>query len=123
MSSFVNIGGLKLKILQRKALDVIQLAEYVRRSEDSQEPQNQIFQYAMIVRDSLKNNAKEVPWWNLILKWRIKRAVNLRSIAAYFSLMELAELTKQVLIAEGLSENEFEELKKKVMEAEAKEAI
>jgi len=123
MSSFVNIGGLKLKILQRKALDVIQLAEYVRRSEDSQEPQNQIFQYAMIVRDSLKNNAKEVPWWNLIMKWRIKRAVKLRSIAAYFSLMELAELTKQVLVAEGLSENEFEELKKKVMEAEAKEAI
>lgn len=123
MSSFVNIGGLKLKILQRKALDVIQLAEYVRRSEDSQEPQNQIFQYAMIVRDSLKNNAKEVPWWNLILKWRIKRAVKLRSIAAYFSLTELAELTKQVLVAEGLSENEFEELKKKVMEAEAKEAI
>lgn len=123
MSSFVNIGGLKLKILQRKALDVIQLAEYVRRSEDSQEPQNQIFQYAMIVRDSLKNNAKEVPWWNLILKWRIKRAVKLRSIAAYFSLTELAELTKQVLIAEGLSENEFEELKKKVMEAEAKGAI
>ena len=123
MSSFVNIGGLKLKILQRKALDVIQLAEYVRRSEDSQEPQNQIFQYAMIVRDSLKNNAKEVPWWNLIMKWRIKRAVKLRSIAAYFSLTELAELTKQVLVAEGLSENEFEELKKKVMEAEAKEAI
>ncbi len=118
MSSFVNIGGLKLRILQRKALDVIQLAEYVRRSEDAKDPQNQIFQYAMILRDSLKHNVNDYSWWQFLTRWRIKRAVSVRNIAAQFSLSELIELTKQVLITEGLTENEFEELKKKVIEQE-----
>lgn len=118
MSSFVNIGGLKLRIMQRKALDVIQLAEYVRRSEDAKDPHNQIFQYAMILRDSLKYNVNDYSWWQILTRWRIKRAVSVRNIAAHFSLSELIELTKQVLIAEGLTENEFEELKKKVIEQE-----
>jgi len=118
MSSFVNIGGLKLRIMQRKALDVIQLAEYVRRSEDAKDPHNQIFQYAMILRDSLKYNVNDYSWWQILTRWRIKRAVSVRNIAAHFSLSELIELTKQVLIAEGLNENEFEELKKKVIEQE-----
>lgn len=116
MSVFVNIRGLKLKIKQRKALDVIRLAEYVRRNSESQDPPNQVFQYAMIVSDSLKLNANDLPWWRVITKWRIKRAVKIRNIAASFSLSELADMTKEVLIVEGLSETEFEALKKKVTE-------
>ncbi|MBN8545774.1 MAG: hypothetical protein J0L60_06540 [Ignavibacteria bacterium] len=116
MSTFVNIGGLKLKIFPRKALDVIQLAEYVRRSEQSKEPQNQVFQYVMIVRDSLKNNIGEYAWWRVITRWRIKRALSLKRIAGCLSLLELSEITRLILISEGISENEFEALKKKVEE-------
>lgn len=113
MSNIVTIRGLKLRIFQRKALDVIQLAEYVRRAEDSQEVPNQIFQFAMILRDSLKLNLNFVPWWNIFTRVRIKRAVTLKSIAGSFSLQELAELSKLVLFAEGLTEQDFDELKKK----------
>lgn len=111
----VQIRGLKLKILRRKALDVIQLAEYVRRSSDKLDSTNQIFQFAMIVRDSLKLNTENLPWWQFLRKFFIRRAVTLNSIMGLYSLQELSELALEVFKAEGLTENELENLKKKAI--------
>lgn len=113
MNSFVIIGGLKLRILQRKALHVIHLAEFARRSPERDDPSRQVFQLAKIVSDSLKANINVLPWWRWVRKLRIAYLTRVKRLMKEFSVQQLGVYALEVFKAEGLSD---EELKKKVME-------
>lgn len=113
MSAFVNIGGLKLKILQRKALDVIQLAEFSRRSTERNDPSKQVFELAKVVSDSLKANADLLPKWRWIRRLRIKYLVRVKRLMRELSVQQLSVFALEVFKTEGLSEDD---LKKKVTE-------
>jgi hypothetical protein len=110
MSVFVILGGLKLKILQRKALDVIQLAEFSRRSTERNDPAKQVFEFAKVVSDSLKANADYVPRWRWIRRLRIKYLVRVKRLMKELSVQQLSVYALEVFKAEGLNEND---LKKK----------
>lgn len=110
MSAFVIIGGLKLRILQRKALDVIRLAEFARRSPERNDPSRQVFELAKIVSDSLKANMSVLPWWRWIRKLRIAYLSRVRRLMKEFSVQQLGVYALEVFKAEGLSDDE---LKKK----------
>lgn len=113
MSSFVTVGGLKLKILQRKALDVIQLAEFSRRSTERNDPSKQVFELAKIVSDSLKANADLLPKWRWFRRHRIKYLVRVKRLMKELSVQQLSIYALEVFKTEGLSEDD---LKKKVTE-------
>mgnify|MGYP001210750374 FL=1 len=110
MSVFVILGGLKLKILQRKALDVIQLAEFSRRSTERNDPAKQVFEFAKVVSDSLKANIDHIPRWRWIRRLRIKYLVRVKRLMKELSVQQLSVYALEVFKAEGLSEND---LKKK----------
>lgn len=111
MSSFVIIRGLKLKILQRKALDVIQLAEFARKSPERNDPSRQVFEFAKIVSDSLKANIDQLPWWRWIRRLRISRSVRVKCLMKEFSVQQLGVYALEVFKVEGLTDDD---LKKKV---------
>lgn len=111
MSSFVIIRGLKLKILQRKALDVIQLAEFARKSPERNDPSRQVFEFAKIVSDSLKANIDQLPWWRWIRRFRISQLVRVKRLMKEFSVQQLGVYALEVFKAEGLTDDD---LKKKV---------
>ena len=111
MNSFVIIGGLKLRILQRKALHVIQLAEFARKSPEKNDPSRQVFEFAKIVSDSLKANIGELPWWRWIRRFRISRLVRVKRLVKEFSVQQLGIYALEVFKAEGLTDDD---LKKKV---------
>lgn len=110
MSVFVILGGLKLKILQRKALDVIQLAEFSRRSTERNDPAKQVFEFAKVVSDSLKANIDLLPKWRWFRRLRIKYLVRVKRLMKELSVQQLSVYALEVFKAEGLSEND---LKKK----------
>ncbi len=110
MSVFVFLGGLKLKILQRKALDVIQLAEFSRRSTERNDPSKQVFEFAKVVSDSLKANIEHVPRWRWFRRLRISYLVRVKRLMKELSVQQLSVYALEVFKAEGLNEND---LKKK----------
>lgn len=108
--SFVNIGGLKLRILQRKALDVIQLAEFSRRSTERNDPTKQLFEFAKVVSDSLRVNIDLIPKWRWFRRLRIAYLVRVKRLMREFSVQQLSVFALEVFKTEGLSEDD---LKKK----------
>ncbi len=108
--SVVQIRGFKLKILQRKALDVIQLAEFSRRSTERNDPAKQVFEFAKVVSDSLKINVDHLPRWRWIRRLRIAYLVRVKRLMKELSVQQLSVYALEVFKVEGLSEDD---LKKK----------
>ena len=95
----VIFGSLEMKIFKRKAIDVIELAEFARKESSDTA---QIFQMAKIVSDSLKRNLLLLKWWQIFKYFILKKFTQVESILSNFSIDEINEIALKVLETEGL---------------------
>jgi hypothetical protein len=116
MKREIILKGFTLEICKRKALDVIQLAEYARRKEiDGDEASERIFEFAMIISDSLKGNLERIPFWRVFKRLQIKRLIRAKNLLSILHVDQLGEYALEVFKEEGLTDDELENLKKKAL--------
>jgi len=95
----VVFGNIELKIFKRKAIDVIELAEFARKQQGDTA---QIFQMAKIVSDSLKHNLKHLKWWKIFSYFFMRKLTSVKGLLKYFSIDEINEIALKVLESEGV---------------------
>lgn len=95
----VIFGNLELRIFKRKAIDVIELAEFARKQQGDTA---QIFQMAKIVSDSLKHNLKHLKWWKIFSYFFMRELTSVKGLLKYFSIDEINEIALKVLELEGV---------------------
>ena len=108
-----SVEGLGV-LCERSAEDVLTLAEYVKRHENT--PTQSIIVCATVVSHSLKEYHKTIKWYKIFHKRKIKKLLNPNHVLTQFSQQQLYSLYMEVLALEGI------DFKKKVTETESESA-
>lgn len=111
----VNIAGKELILFERRAKDVLDLADFLKTS--AHEGSINIFVGVQILLASLRPNLERLKWYQIIKKRQLKNIISYEYLTLHLSVIELDELVSAVYLLEGV------DVKKKVVQEMENESV
>lgn len=98
----INIAGKELTLYERRAKDVLDLADFLKSSQSEGSAVSNIFIGTQIIIASLKPNIEKLKWYQFLKKYRLKKIINYKFLINNLSVSELEELMNKVYLLEGI---------------------
>jgi len=98
----VNIAGKELTLYERRAKDVLDLADFLKNSQKDGIANINIFVGVQILMASLRPNIENLKWYQIFEKRRLKRIISYEYLILSLSISELDELVSETYLLEGI---------------------
>ena len=110
----ITLFGDSVILAQRDAYDVMMMVNFSMQNKMQVTPEIFLYQCAKVTEAGLKYTYKNLPWYRLIQKIKLRRKLRVKYLLKHLSQSELMDLSNQVYELEGIEVPSEDELKKKV---------
>lgn len=97
----IELFGQKLRLSERSARDVNKLIEHSKANQDKSYS-DYLVEAAICIADGLKINLRNLPWYRLCRRRRLRRQLTTTSLLADLTANQIFELAEKVYLLEGI---------------------